>query len=114
MIGTGKLKNLTRGTLASLVFYAATGIIFLILLPFANYPPHIAFTGLMSLIAVYGLYTKRGWTKWLIGAYFFVATTIALYTVYFILLSNVLVTAGLLVYAVLTWYFTYYVIIKKL
>ena len=114
VIGASKLKNLSRGTLASIVFYAATGIIFLILLPLANYPPHIAFTGVMSLITAYGLYTKRSWAKWLVGALFFVATTISLYTVYFIILSNILVSIALIVYAVFTWYFTYYVFIKKI
>jgi hypothetical protein len=112
--GTSKLKNINMGTLAPIIFYAATGIIFLILLPLANYPPHIGLTAVMSLITAYGLYTKRRWAKWLVGALFFVATTISLYTVYFILLSNVLVSIGLIAYAVITWYFTYYVVIKKI
>ena len=114
VLGASKLKNLNTGTLASIIFYAATGIILLILLPLSNYPPHIAFTGVMSLIAAYGLYTQRRWAKWLVGALFFVVTTLAIYTVYFILLSNALVTVGLIIYAVFNWYFTYYVLIKKL
>jgi hypothetical protein len=114
VLGALKLKNVSTGTLALIIFYAATGIIFLILLPLANYPPHIGLTGVMSLITAYGLYTKRRWAKWLVGALFFVATTISLYTVYFILFSNVLVSIGLIVYAMVTWYFTYYVFIKKI
>jgi hypothetical protein len=114
VLGISQLKNLKIGTLAPIIFYAGIGIILLILLPLANYPPHIGFTGLMSLIAAYGLYTKRRWAKWLVGALFFVATTISLYTIAFILFSNVLVSTGLIVYAVFTWYFTYYVIIKKI
>jgi hypothetical protein len=34
--------------------------------------------------------------------------------VYVILLSNGLLSVGMLAYAVLAWYFTYYVFIKKL
>ncbi len=114
MSGTLQLKNLNIGALAPSIYYAATGIIFFILLPIANYPPHIGFTAIMSLITAYGLYTKRRWAKWLVGALFFVATTISMYTVYFLLLTNVLVSVVMLIYAVLTWYFTYYVIIKKI
>jgi SNF family Na+-dependent transporter len=114
VLGASQLKNLNIGTLAPSIFYAATGIIFFILLPIASYPPHIGLTGVMSLITAYGLYTKRRWAKWLVGALFFVATTISLYTVYFTLLTNVLVSLGLIVYAVFTWYFTYYLIIKKI
>ncbi len=114
MLGTAQLKNLDKATLAPIIFYAATGIIFLILLPLANYPPHIGLTGVMSLITAYGVYTKRAWAKWLVGALFFAATTISLYTVYIILLTNVLVSIVLIVYAVFTWYFTYYALFKKI
>jgi hypothetical protein len=38
----------------------------------------------------------------------------SLFTVYSILLSNWFISLCMIVYAVLTWYFTYYVIIKKL
>jgi hypothetical protein len=102
------------GTLAPIIFYAATGILFLILLPLANYPPHVGLTGVLSLITAYALLMKRRWAKWLVAALFFVATTISLYTVYFVLFSNVLVSIGMLVYAVFTWYFTYYAFIKKI
>jgi hypothetical protein len=105
-----RFKNASIGTLAPVAFYGVAGILFLVLLPLANYPPHLGLTGIMSLIAAYGLFTKRTWAKWLVVALFFVATTISLYTLYFVLLSNWLVSLGLLVYAVLTWYFTYYTV----
>lgn len=114
MLRAAQLKNIDIATLAPIIFYATTGIIFFILLPLANYPPHVGLTGILSLITAYGLYTKRAWAKWLVGALFFVATTISLYTVYFILLSNVLVSISLIIYAALNWYFTYYVFIKKI
>jgi len=109
-----KLKNANIGTLAPIVFYAVVGALFLILLPLADFPPHIGLTAVMSLITSYALFTKRAWAKWLVAAIFFVATTMSLYTVYFILLSNWFVSLSMIVYAVLTWYFTYYVIIKKI
>jgi hypothetical protein len=114
LLGASKLKNANLGTVASIAFYAVTGVLLLILLPLANYPPHIGLTGVMSLITAYALFMKRPWGKWLVASLFFVVTTISIYTVYFILFSNPLVSIALIVYAVLTWYFTYYVFIKKL
>jgi hypothetical protein len=103
-----RLRNVSIGAIAPVAFYGAVGIVFLVLLPIVNFAPHLGLTGIMSLISAYGLFKKRSWAKWLIAALFFVATTISLYTVYFVLLSNWLVSLGLLIYAVLTWYFTYY------
>jgi hypothetical protein len=112
--GALNLKNTPTGMLASLAFYAATGIILLVLLPLSNYPPHLALTGIVSLITAYTLYMKWPWAKWLIAALFFVVTTMALYTVFFVIFTNVLVSIAMLAYAVLTWYFTYYAFIKKI
>jgi SNF family Na+-dependent transporter len=108
------LKNASLSALASVAFYAVAGIAFLILLPLAGYPPHIGLTGIMSLITAYALFTKRRWATWLVVILFFVATTISLYTLYFIILSNWLTSLGLIVYAVLTWYFTYYSLLKRI
>ena len=114
MVAAFNLKNADMGKLAPIIFYTVVGAIFLVLLPIANFPPHIGLTAVMSLITAYALFTKRAWAKWLVAAIFFVATTLSLYTVYFILFSNLFVSLGMIVYAVLTWYFTYYVIIKKI
>ena len=103
-----KLKNASVGTLAPTVFYVVVGVLFLILLPIANYPPHIGLTGTVSLIAAYGLFTKRWWALRLVIALFLVAVTISLYTLYFTLLTNWLVSGGLIVYVVLSLYFMYY------
>lgn len=114
MLRVSKLKNLGFGKLALITFYAAAGLLFLVLLPLSNYPPHIGLTGVISLMTAYGLSTKRSWAKWLVAALFFVVTTVTLYTLYSILFSDVPVSVGLIAYAVLTWYFTYYVLIKKI
>ena len=104
---SSKLKNVSLGTLAPVAFYGVAGILFLVLLPIANYPPHIGLTGIASLIAVYGLLTKRWWALRLVVALFLVAATISLYTLYFTLLSNWLVSVGLIVYVLLSLYFMY-------
>ena len=108
-----KLKDISLGTLVAIIFYIVVGVIFLILLPIANYPPHIGLTGVVSLIAADGLFTKRWWALWLVVALFFVAATISLYTLYFILLSNLLVSVGLIVYALLSLYFMYYTYTRR-
>jgi len=114
VLNASTLKNTPSGTLATIAFYIASGIILLVLLPLSNYPPHIGLTGLMSLITAYTLFTKRSWARWLVAALFFVTTTMTMYTVAVILFSNIIVTIGMLVYAIITWYFTYYVFIKKI
>ena len=108
-----KLKDISLGTLVAIIFYIVVGVIFLILLPIANYPPHIGLTGVVSLIAAYGLFTKRWWALWLVVALFFVAATISLYTLFFILLSNLVVSVGLIVYLVLSLYFMYYTYTRR-
>ena len=109
MPATSKLKTvktLSLTALAPVAFYSVVDVLFLVLLPFASYPPHIALTGIMSLITAYGIFTKRFWAKWLIAALFFVATTISLCTLYYVITSNWIVSISLIAYAVLTWIFT--------
>lgn len=114
MSSTISIKNATPAILASLAFYAITGILLLVLLPLSNYPPHLALTGIVSLITVYALYMKRSWAKWLIAALFFTVTTMTLYTVAFVIFTNALVTIAMITYAILTWYFTYFTFVKKI
>ena len=108
-----KLKNVSVGTLVPVVFYGVVGVLFLVLLPIANYPPHIGLTGIVSLIAAYGLFTKRWWALRLVIALFLVAATISLYTLYFTLLNNWLVSVGLIVYVLLSLYFMYYTYTRR-
>jgi hypothetical protein len=108
-----KLKNADVRTLSSVAFYGVVGIIFLALLPFVNFAPHIGLTGILSLVAAYGIFKKRFWALWLVVALFAVATTISLYTLYVVQFSNWLVGISMVAYAVLTWIFTAYVILKR-
>jgi hypothetical protein len=106
-------KLLNKAALAPTLFYATVGVIFLVLLPLSNYPPHIALTGIMSLIAAYSIFTKRSWTKWLIIALFLVATTLALCTLYYTITSNWIISLSFIAYLAFTWLFTARTLTKK-
>jgi hypothetical protein len=108
-----KIRTVGIQTLAPTLFYGAAGIILLVLLPLANFPPHIGLTGLLSLVTAYGIIKKRFWAFWLVVALFAVATTISLYTLYVIGFTNVLVGVSMVVYAVLTWLVTLYIVLKR-
>jgi drug/metabolite transporter (DMT)-like permease len=108
-----KLKTADVQTLAPAVFYCAAGIILLVMLPLANFPPHIGLTGILSLVTAYGILKKRFWAFWLVVALFAVATTISLYTLYVIAFTNVIVGVSMIVYAVLTWLVTLYIVLKR-
>lgn len=102
------LKKASVETTASVIFYAAVGIVFLVVLPFVNFPPHIGMTGMMSIVAAYGLLTKRAWAPWLVVALFLVALTITAFTLFFSMFVNWPVNLGLIVYVILSFYFMYY------
>ena len=108
-----KLKTADVRALAPVVFYGAVGAIFLALLPLANFPPHIGLTGILSLVTAYGILKKRFWALWLVFALFAVATTLSLYTLYVIAFTNWIVGISMIVYAVLTWLFTLYIVLKR-
>ena len=108
-----KLKTADIKTLAPIIIYAAVGIIFLILLPFANFPPHIGLTGALSLVTAYGLLKNRFWAMWLVGALFIIAMTLSLYTLYFIGLNNLVVSLMIIAYAVLTLAVTLHLVLKS-
>ena len=108
-----KLKTADFRALVPVVFYGTVGVIFLALLPFANFPPHIGLTGILSLVTAYGIFKKRFWALWLVVALFAVATTFSLYTLYVVAFSNLIVGISMIVYAVLTWTFTFYVVVKR-
>ncbi len=101
-----KIKSQTPTSLASIAFYGIAGIIFLILLPFSGFPPHVGLLGISSVFAAYGLLFQRRWAIWLVAALFFVATVFSLYTIYFTLSTDVITAAGMIAYAILTWVFT--------
>ena len=108
-----KLKTFKLFELASFTFYAVTGIILLAFLPLTGYPPHVAFLGIISLITFYSLFAKRVWAPWLVAALVIVNSVFALDVLFSIGFSNVLVALSMLGYAVLTWLFTAYLLLKR-
>ena len=108
-----KLKELSHSELGSLAFYAITGIIMLACLPIADFPPHVGFLGILSLIVAYSLFTKRGWAPWLAGILFVAGIVFSGYTLYSIGFSNALVGLGMLGYAVLVVIISMYVLLKR-
>jgi hypothetical protein len=105
-----KLKTQGLPSLASIAFYGIAGIILLVLLPLTGFPPHVALLGIVSVVAAYGLFMQRKWAKWLVVMLFFVASAFSFYTLYYVLATDVVASAGMIVYAVLTWVFTILVI----
>jgi hypothetical protein len=108
-----KLKAFKPFELAALAFYAVTGIILLASLFFTGFPPHLGFLAILSLITAYSFFTKRGWTQWLVAAMFIIITAFTLDTLFSAGFSDALVGVSMLGYAVLTWIFTAYIILKK-
>ena len=107
------LKNFNRIELAALAFYAISGIILFVFLPFTGFPPQLALLGILSLITDYSIFTKRGWAPYLLFILFAAASTFSIYTLVVAGFSNALAGIGLIVYAVLTWVFAGYILLIK-
>ncbi|MCX8151114.1 MAG: hypothetical protein N3D85_06405 [Candidatus Bathyarchaeota archaeon] len=108
-----KLKNEKPLTLATIAFYGLAGLILLLMLPLSNYPPHIGLLGIISLIAAYGLLKKRFWATWLVTTIFFVVTASIIYTLYYIIATDILATVAMISYLVFTWFFTAYTLFTR-
>ncbi len=108
-----KLWIENKGVFLTSVFYAIAGVLGLVLLPLANYPPHIGITGVVSLVTAYGLFKKRNWALYPVVMLFFVVTVLALYMLYYTLLSNLIIEIGMVAYLILTWITTAYVTDKR-
>jgi hypothetical protein len=108
-----KLNIESRGMFAAVVFYLVVGIIFLVLLPLASFPPHIGVIGIFSVIAAYGVFRKRNWTIWFVIILFLVATTFSACMLYYYLQTDYVWSVVMIVYLILTWVFTAYVASKR-
>jgi len=98
---------------ATFIFYAIVGIIFLALMPMANFPPHIGIIAIFSLVAAYGVFRKRAWAIWFIIILFFVATTFSAFMISDIMTGDYLLGASMIAYLILTWVFTAYATSKR-
>jgi hypothetical protein len=94
----------SKGMAATLVFYAVVGVVF---------PPHVGIKSVFSLATAYGTFRKRSWAIWPVIILFFVATTFSVYTLYFYLLSDYVLSIGMILYLIATWVFTGYVASKR-
>jgi hypothetical protein len=108
-----KIKTFKPLELASLAFFALSGLILLVSLPLTSYPPHLAFLGILSLITAYSFFTKRWWAPWLVAILFITNTAFSLDILISTGFSNIVVALSMVVYAVLTWIFTAYLLLKK-
>jgi NAD/NADP transhydrogenase beta subunit len=108
-----RLKTFKPFQLAFIAFYAVTGLILLAFLPLTGYPPHLGFLGIFSLITAYSLFAKRGWSPWIVAILFIVNTAFSLDVLFSIGFSNMVVAVSMLAYAVLTWMFTAYLLLKR-
>ena len=107
------LKSFKRIELASLLFYVVTGIIFFVFLPLSNFAPQLALLGILSLIVAYGLFTSRGWAPWILFVLFVAANAFSLYTLIAAGFSNPLLGIGMVAYAVFTWIFGVYLLLRR-
>jgi len=108
-----RLKVESVGRLLNIVFYAIAGIILFIALPFANYPPHIAIIGIISLITAYGLFVKRNWSLYTVIMLLLIVTTFAAYMLYYLATINLILEIGVVVYLILTWISAIYISTKR-
>jgi hypothetical protein len=108
-----RLRIDSIGRLLTVAFYAVTGVILFAALPFANFPPHVAIMGILSLITAYGLFVKRSWSLYPVIMLFLIITTFALYMIAFLFTVNLILEAGAAVYLILTWLATIYVSTKR-
>jgi uncharacterized membrane protein (DUF2068 family) len=77
-----KLTTENIGRYSTFVFYAAVGIISLIVYSVALFPPQLGLIGILSLITAYGLFTKRAWSIWFVFILLFTATAFSAYMLY--------------------------------
>jgi hypothetical protein len=110
---SAKLKTFSSAQLGAIGFYAFTGLLLLVFLPLSGFPPHLAFLGVLSLITAYSLFMRRFWANWLVFVLFVTNSGFALYTLYAIGFSNLLVALAMAAFAVLTWAATVSLLIKR-
>jgi hypothetical protein len=108
-----KIRAFKRLELASIVFFAVTGIILLATLPLAGYPPHVGFLGILSLITAFSLFTKRAWAPWLVAILFITIIGFTLVTLFSAGFSNLIVGLSMLGYFILALVFTAYLLLRR-
>ncbi len=107
-----RLKTFKPVELGSLAFYALTGLLLLVFLPFTGFPPHVGFLGIFSLITAYSLLMRRAWAPWFVAFLLVVNTVFSLDILLTIGFTNVLVALSMIGYVIFTWFFALTIILK--
>ncbi len=108
-----KLKIDNMGLFVATLFYLVVGIILFILLPIANYPPHIGVMAILSVITAYGLFRKRNWSLWTVVMLLFIFTAFSVLQLYWFFGTDLLFTMGSIALLILAWVFTAYTATKR-
>ncbi|MEM3550446.1 MAG: hypothetical protein QXN87_01850 [Candidatus Bathyarchaeia archaeon] len=108
-----QLKEMEKGFLAAVAFYALAGIVFFIFLANDFGLIHICLMGVLSLATSYGVFRKRVWALWSAFVLFFMVNAFALSMLYYAMSKNILLDLAVFLYLVLTWIFTVYIVSRK-
>lgn len=115
MVDMRKLEITHRGIFVFAIFYLIVGILnFVVLATHGLGLFHVALVAVLSLITAFGLYKLQRWSLWLVVALFFIATSYGAFTLHaFMQSSNLPLVIGLVVYIVMTWLATFYIVARR-
>jgi hypothetical protein len=108
-----KIKMENIGVFLALAFYSVVGIMCFVVLPMANFPPHIGIMGILSLITAYGIFKRRVWAVWLVFMLLFIATAFSASMLYSYFGKDLILDISMVVYLILAWVFTVYIGAKR-
>lgn len=111
-----KVENLTVFIFS--IFYAIVGIVFLsIFVVYDLKPPHVAIIGVLSLITAYGVFRMKKWAVWLAVALFVLGNA---FGIPILVATNpwptalgLLLQSLLIIYLIITWVISIYVVAKR-
>lgn len=109
----GRLKIENVGLMLTSVFYVIVGVMLFVAFAVANYPPHVAILGILSLVTAYGLFLKRMWGLYAVFAVWLISTVFGLYMLFYLFGINLILEVGMIVYLALTWIATLYVAARR-
>ncbi|UCD96807.1 MAG: hypothetical protein JSV35_01760 [Candidatus Bathyarchaeota archaeon] len=110
-----RLEIQHRGIFIFTVFYLIVGILnFGILATQGLGLFHVALVAVLSIITAFGLYRLQRWSLWLVVGLFFIGTSYAAFTLHaFLQSANLPLVVGLVIYIVLTWLASFYLVARR-
>lgn len=106
-------KSKNRMIVVTFLFYTLTGTIFFADMILTGFPPHMGIIGILSIITAYGLFTNRAWKNWIVTGLFFITTTFSVYTLYYTLGENLVLNLSMMIYLILSLFFTFQILSNK-